>query len=83
MSEDYIRWLVVDQAKGLLNLHGTKIAKIMGICRQTLVKHIEENTLTRVPVESVNNLENHIQFVKSALLITEATPPTKDSKETK
>ena len=72
MSNDYIRWLIDDQAKGLLNMTYEQIAKKMGISRQSLAKYQLNNTYTAISVEGVNRLYKHIDFVKAALLTTEA-----------
>lgn len=74
MSDDYIRWIIYDQAIGLLNMTESKVAEMLGISRQSLAKYRKNNDYGQIRIKDLRKLENHLAFVKAALLVTEATP---------
>lgn len=69
MSTDYIRWLIFDQCIGLLNMDNTQLAKVMGVSRPTLSTYKKKPEL--VTAKIADRLCDHIEFIKSNLLVTE------------
>lgn len=71
VDEQYIIWLIDDQAYRLINMTYEQIAKVMGISRQTMAKYEKAHTYKRLTVDSVNRLIKHLEYTKSAILTTE------------
>lgn len=67
----YLRWLIKDQAQGLLNMSLTDIAKAMGANRTTLWQRLKDGELDKFSIKNVDMLEAHIRLVKACLLTTE------------
>lgn len=69
-QREYARYLIKDQCKTLLNMNNQSIADVLGVTRPTL------NNLTKnygnFTIEHIEKLENHLMFVKAAILTTEA-----------
>ena len=71
MSDDYIRWIIYDQAINLLNMTEYKVADMLGISRQSLAKYRTNNDYGQIRIKDLRKLENYLAFVKAALLTTE------------
>lgn len=70
-STDYVRYLLRDQCKGLLNMTNSQIAGVLGVSRPTLDVWLKSPWV--IPVGKIDRLVSHIEFVKAAILTTESS----------
>lgn len=68
MNEDYAKWLIEDNAIGILNMQKKQIASVMGITRPTLDRYLLD--YNKVRQGHLNKLYEHIKLQKARLLIT-------------
>lgn len=66
----YAEWLLKDQCKGLLNMTNADIAKALGVSRPTVDVYL--TAPSKMTAEKIDKLANHLEFVKAAILFTEA-----------
>ena len=66
----YAEWLLKDQCKGLLNMTSADLAKVLGVSRPTVDVYMADPS--KMTAEKIDKLANHLEFVKAAILLTEA-----------